>query len=78
VTDVQGILPEGALSFLNCHMTDEPPPPTLPPPPEHYQFPAQLLEQWVDLPPGEGLNLTLTRQDMDNLFFGLGSASIGG
>jgi hypothetical protein len=52
-------------------MTDEPPAPTLPPLPEHFQFPAQLLEQWVDLPPGERLNLTLTRQDMDNLLFGL-------
>jgi hypothetical protein len=54
-------------------MTDAPPPPPAPSltPPEHFQFPTQLLEQWVDLSASEKLNVTLTRQDVDNLIFGL-------
>ena len=46
-------------------------PENLPPSPEQFQFPIQLLEQWVAIPPGERINTSLTRQDFDHLLFGL-------
>jgi hypothetical protein len=53
-------------------MTDNQPP-NRPPakPPELFTIPTQLLEEWVDVPTHDHINITLTRQDLDHLFFGL-------
>jgi hypothetical protein len=58
-------------------MSDGPPkePAALPPPPELYEFPVQLLEQWIAIPPHERIAATLTKQDIDNLLLGLAKQS---
>ena len=40
-------------------------------PPELFQFPIQLLEQWVAIPASDRIAAPLTRQDIDHLIFGL-------
>jgi hypothetical protein len=45
---------------------DEPPAPD-----PFYKFPDDLLKNWISLPPETQFNITLTRQDIDNLLFGL-------
>lgn len=39
--------------------------------PQSYVFPTQLLEKWLAVPPGQYVEARLTRQDLDQLFFGL-------
>jgi len=34
-------------------------------------IPASLVEEWYAIPPNARVNSTLTRQDLDHLFFGL-------
>jgi hypothetical protein len=53
-------------------MSETPPQtPVLPPLPERVSFPVQLLEQWVTIPENERIEAPLTKQDIDNLLFGL-------
>lgn len=50
------------------------PPKGAPPLPEPYSFPTQLVERWIQIPPQNYIDARLTRQDLDQLFFGLSKA----
>jgi hypothetical protein len=53
------------------HASAAPAQPQAPPVPDHFQFPIQLLEEWVGVPTSERINASLTRQDIDHLLFGM-------
>ncbi|MFO1162564.1 MAG: hypothetical protein U1E60_27260 [Reyranellaceae bacterium] len=59
-------------------MSDEKPPPVEPPSadpprplPERYAIPLELIEKWTKIQPGEVVQVSLSRADLDQLFFGL-------
>ena len=50
-------------------MTDEP----LNHTPPIFNIPPTIIEGWLKIPPSDPITITLTRQDMDNLFFTINS-----
>lgn len=46
-------------------MNDKPPLPSIQP------IPQALIDEWIKIPPGEQLTMSISRSDVDNLFFSI-------